>query len=467
VRILQVIHQFPPFSSQGSEVYCFNLSQQLGRSEDIRVFHVSNPLQRMSRGLHRSTHADVPVYHCVDSGAYSRLAQWPNKRLRSGFDAVLREMQPDIVHFHNYISLGDDLVGRARDSGAGIVYTLHDYGLICPNALLLRSDGSLCGKQDGDFFEACCPVLIRTARDDRPVRLRARLPSLARWQMFSRQQRNPVVRRVLGMAVNAAVRHLGDPLDTDVEQKRTFFFEQTRRIFDTVDLFIAPSRFLMERYVGCGIAADSIVHVRNGMRPMVVPQRIEHTGPVRIGYIGSLHPQKGIELLLEAFRGLGEHAELHVHGSVFNSPISHSYWDRIRAQAGGSVSFHGAYENEDIGRILAGLDVIVVPSLWYENAPLTINEAFMAGVPVITADVGGMAELVRHGVNGLSFRFGDAADLRARLREVADRPALLGALRQGIAAVPDIAAHGDEIMGHYRRVVERRSAGTEQRETVR
>jgi glycosyltransferase involved in cell wall biosynthesis len=458
LRVLQVIHQFPPFSWQGSEVYCLELSRRLRHSCDVRVFHVSNPTRRQPRGLHTAAYQGVPSYHCVDGGAYARVAAWPNERLRRAFADVLGDARPHLVHFHNYVSLGDDLVGAAADAGAAVVYTLHDYGLICPNALLLRDDGALCGKADADFFAECCPVLVRadaTERHSAPPR--ARLPSLARWQMFSRQQATPLAKQGLALAVNGATRLLGSPRDTHVEEKRRFFLERTRAIFERTDLFLAPSRFLMDRFVACGLPAAKIRFLRNGMRPMPLRDRTPRQGPLRVGYIGSLQPQKGLAVLIEAFRGI-DGAVLHVHGSAFNSPIAESYRKKAAAAAGPAVHFHGEYANDDVADVLAGMDIVVVPSLWFENAPLTIQEAFMAGVPVITSDAGGMAELVQHGVNGLLFRLGDAADLRARIREVVANPALLERLSNSLPAVPGIDEHATDVLDIYRELVARPAA---------
>jgi hypothetical protein len=186
MRILQVIHQFPPYSSQGSEVYCFNLAKQLRESEDVRVFHISNAAGTWRRRLSRETYAGIPTYHCVDLAEYARVATWPNTFLRKSFQSVLNEFAPQVVHLHNFVSLGDDLASMARESGAAIVYTLHDFGLICPNTLLFKTDGKLCLKDDADFFQDCCPVLIRTAAGERKP-WTAQLPSLARWRLFGQQ----------------------------------------------------------------------------------------------------------------------------------------------------------------------------------------------------------------------------------------------------------------------------------------
>src|SRR5262249_5758481 len=156
--------------------------------------------------------------------------------------------------------------------------------------------------------------------------------------------------------------------------------------------------FLLRRYVGCGLPAHKIVHSKIGMPTSRVHVKRDGSRGIRFGYIGALHTHKGIELLLEAFRGLENRATLTICGSAFNSPVSQNYWQRIQAGQRSSVVFRGAYDNENVGAVLADIDVLVVPSLWYENSPLTIQEAFLSSVPVITADKGGMAEAVRDGI---------------------------------------------------------------------
>jgi len=450
VRILQVIQQFPPYSFQGSEVYCSNLSRQLAQTDDVRVFHMSNVPRDWWRRMRRETIRGLATYHCIDGAKYARLADWPNHFLRRSFRAVLDDFRPEIVHFHNYLSLGDDLVSLARASAAAVAYTLHDYGLICPNTLLLRDDGALCAKQDADFFKDCCPVLIRANGRQRDPSWLTRFPSLARWQLYARQNPNPVLRALLLAATDRAARWLGNPRRARLDDKRDFFLTHTRRICRDVDLFLAPSEFLLRRYVSCGLAREKVVLLRSGMRHFPAVHREKRRGSVRFGYIGALHPQKGIDLLLEAFRHVGHDASLHVFGSVFHSPISRSFWRRVRDRTMPNVFFHGAYDNDRVGEVLADLDVVVVPSLWYENSPLTIQEAFIAGVPVITANAGGMAELVRDDVDGLRFRRGDVEDLRAKLQRVAADPEILERLRRGIPAVPTIEKHAAQLVDRYR-----------------
>ena len=451
MRVLQVIHQFPPHSSQGSEVYCHQLSKCLSSTDTVRVFHISNSPRNRPKRLERGTYDGIATYHGIDNAEYARVADWPNPFLRSVFRQVLAEYSPEIVHFHNYLSLGDHLVGLARGSGARVVYTLHDFGLVCPNTLLLKSDGRLCEKSDPDFFRDCCPELIRVNGGRAPA-LAHRVPSLARWRMFARQQRGPV-RTALSAGVSMATLVLGEPAVTKVDRKRTFYLGATRRIFEDVNLFLAPSRFLRERYIACGVPPDKIVFARYGLKHFERASRPRSGERLAVGYIGALHRHKGVDVLVKAFSGLGDRADLHIFGSTFGSPISESHWRRIASEGRDGVTFHGAYDNAAIADILAGLDVVVVPSVWYENSPLTIQEAFIGGVPVVASNQGGMAELVRDGVDGLLFRLGDPDDLRLKLAQLIERPGLLEELRRNIPPVPSIEAEAAGIRRLYQELL--------------
>jgi glycosyltransferase involved in cell wall biosynthesis len=460
MRILQVIHQFPPFSSQGSEVYCLQLSKcLLAAGDDVAVFHISNTARRRPKRLEEVTHEGIRVFHCIDTAEYGRLADWENPFLRNTFAQVLRLFIPDVVHFHNFISLGDDLVGMAQSSAQAVVYHLHDYGLICPKAILLRDDNSLCLKNSPDFFEGCCPTLIRVNHGKRPM-IRSKFPPLARWRLFAANQPSNLQRHGLKAAVGIAEKFLGTPETAFFDEKKSFFFAATRRIFTNVDRFIAPSAFLKERFVSCGLPAERILHIANGIqeinpsepRPTPAPP-LRKDARLQLGYIGAFHPHKGVHLLLEAFRGLDQQATLHLHGSSFQTPVSEAHFKRAMAEPMPGVVFHGSYKNNEIGRILANLDAVVIPSIWYENSPLTIQEAQLVGVPVITADVGGMAELVRDRVNGRLFRCNDSNDLRRVLINCIEQPEQLRTFREQAPDVPSIVDQSKKIRALYDEVI--------------
>ncbi|MGE0825150.1 MAG: glycosyltransferase [Candidatus Binatia bacterium] len=199
---------------------------------------------------------------------------------------------------------------------------------------------------------------------------------------------------------------------------------KVRKALAEVDLFLSPSRFLRERFIEFGIPQEKILYKDNGFdlaqfrsvrRP---PQRHQR---MVFAYIGTLVEHKGVHVLIEAFNRLGlVEAELRIYGDLHVFP---DYTSQLRMLARHpAITFAGSFENRESSRILSGVDALVVPSLWFENSPLTIHEALLAGVPVIASQLGGMAEYVEHGRTGLLFRPGDVEDLRAQLEWIIAHP---------------------------------------------
>ena len=144
----------------------------------------------------------------------------------------------------------------------------------------------------------------------------------------------------------------------------------------------------------------------------------------------------------------GVDATLSIHGSEKGYE---SYAAGLRALAGDDrrVSFPGSFSREELGNVLAELDVLVVPSRWYENAPGVIFEAFAAGMPVIATDLGGMSEFVKPGKNGLLFALEDAEDLAGQLRTLIEDRSFLGRLRAGIEPVKTVGEYAGELIELY------------------
>jgi len=118
-----------------------------------------------------------------------------------------------------------------------------------------------------------------------------------------------------------------------------------------------------------------------------------------------------------------------------------------------NIKFMGGYYVEEAHKIFSQLDVLVIPSIWYENSPLTIHEAFMAGVPVITSNIGGMAELVKHNNNGLLFKVGDSEDLYQTIMKVIENPELISQLSANVPSVKSIEENAEELEEIYKNLV--------------
>jgi glycosyltransferase involved in cell wall biosynthesis len=135
----------------------------------------------------------------------------------------------------------------------------------------------------------------------------------------------------------------------------------------------------------------------------------------------------------------GSDLSLAIHGGLHfqGEPFREQFLAAVAASQG-AASWHGPYDRGEIARLMSSVAWVIVPSTWWENAPLVILEAFRHRRPVICSDIGGMAEMVEDGVGGLLFRAGDAADLARTMRRAASENGLLEKLQRGLPEVPEL-----------------------------
>jgi glycosyltransferase involved in cell wall biosynthesis len=169
---------------------------------------------------------------------------------------------------------------------------------------------------------------------------------------------------------------------------------------------------------------------------------------MRIAFVGSLAASKGAHLLLEAVRSL---PDLAAEVAIWGRHSDARYAQRLDALAQGDarIRFAGTFAAAEFATILAWADVLVIPSLWYENAPLVLLEALAHRCPVVVADVPGLTEPMRIGVDGWTFRRGDAGDLAAQLARAAGDRAALSAVRAAPAASRTTADYMDDLLPIY------------------
>ncbi len=160
---------------------------------------------------------------------------------------------------------------------------------------------------------------------------------------------------------------------------------------------------------------------------------------INFGFMGRVIPTKGIKVLVDTFKRLpGE--KLSIYGNI---GVQKRFLETK------NIIFKGSYDNNNINKVLQDIDVLIVPSIWYENAPLVIQEAFLAGIPVITSDIGGMAELVQNNINGFTFKVGSSDELALIIQNISDAPMVLNNLQSGRDIVVDMKDDAKEIINIY------------------
>jgi glycosyltransferase involved in cell wall biosynthesis len=223
--------------------------------------------------------------------------------------------------------------------------------------------------------------------------------------------------------------------------------DAARAAFAEFDHLVSPSPSLAREFAALGFPVDRLTVSDNGFVPLDPASRPVTSGPLRVGYVGTLVWHKGVHTLIEAARRVpAGRIETLIFGDTDTFP---DYTAELRRLAtGASIRFMGRFDRDDTAAVYDQFDVLVVPSIWLENSPLVIHEAFMAGVPVVGSRIGGIADLVEDGVSGLLVDPGSPEALAHALETLAaDRPRLEAMARQlpAVKSIDDDAQNWEEI----------------------
>jgi glycosyltransferase involved in cell wall biosynthesis len=228
-----------------------------------------------------------------------------------------------------------------------------------------------------------------------------------------------------------------------------------RQLGTEVDLFLSPSRHLADAMVRFGLPPARVVHCDYGFALEHFARRRDLPELARrFAFLGSLVRHKGVHVLLRAFEGMPADARLDVCGPLHYDPAYSDALRRLARHPG--VRFVGPRDPRDVAGFLAGVDCLVVPSIWEENSPLTVHEAFLAGVPVVASRLGGHPELLASG-GGLLYEAEDPEALRAALLRLYREPGLARRLAASAPPVKGMQEHVAELEALYAGLLEGRS----------
>jgi glycosyltransferase involved in cell wall biosynthesis len=422
LRVLYVAHNHPTLHPGGAEAYALELYEAMREVPGVqpillarigsnvarrRRAHPGTPFSAVNGDPNQhflfteTEHFDFFTLTSADKSLYSR-----------HLTDFLLAQRPDVVHVQHTHFVGLDLLSQIRRvlPDVPILYTLHEFLPIC------HRDGQMVRK----FSSELC-------MEASPRRCNECFPEISPQSFFLRSR-------------------------------------FVKAHFDHVDRFIAPSAQLMERYLGWGVERERIeVEEYGRIAPAVrAPEPTQTKSPANIGFFGQLSYFKGAKVMLEAMSMLDPDSEAHLwlHGANLELQ-SKEFQDEFAAMHDslrGRVTFRGPYAHAELPKLMADLHWVVVPSIWWENSPLVIQEAFFHRRPVICSDVGGMAEKVADGVDGIHFRVGDAFSLARAFERATSSPRLWRSLRDGIREPYAMAAHVEKLLSRYQELRDRRKA---------
>jgi glycosyltransferase involved in cell wall biosynthesis len=406
VRVLLVVHGYPPHEQSGTELYTAELAQALARAgHDVAVFAGSHASEEPAQQWRRD--GLVEVERMVRPRRRLRL-EYADASVESALLSTVNRFGPDIVHVHHLLGLTMPVVSRLKARGIPVALTLHDHWFLCPEVEPFSPEAH---PLRGDRYGLNCFVHLELLRPRRTASMVL--------------ERDPLER---------ARRH----------QERA---RVARAELEAADLLITPSRFLRGRYAAFGVPESKLFVLPHGVGLDNLTGRSEHAG-IRIGCLSPLLRDKGVDLLVRAFRGVSNpDARLEIRGPAPDEVFARRL-HRV-AVLDERIGLGGGLPHDEVGGFLASLDLLVVPSRFEESFSLVAHEALAARVPVLASDAGALPEIVTEGLNGALFRPGSMADLQARLRELVDQPDRLAALN-AFPTVKSMAAHAAELAALYR-----------------
>ncbi|MGI9336123.1 MAG: glycosyltransferase family 4 protein [Gammaproteobacteria bacterium] len=393
-KVLIISHGHPALSLGGAEVASHNLFVGLNELPGIEAHYLARVNEKVRRhgssSLLSLRQGDREVLYHATSYDDFHLSNQDTGSLQHDFLRHIKDLGPDVVHFHHFIGLGLECLFAVKRllPSVPIVVTFHEYMAVCHHhgQMVKRGTHQLCRRASPSECTVCFPEIGENA--------------FYRREVFART--------LLGLA----------------------------------DRYVAPSRFLRQRYVEWGLPNERFSVIENGLRDTeVAPERaLGRSGRRnRFAYFGQLNPFKGIEILVDAVQRVADETwardgQLNIFGGglEYQTEDFQRKFVELLERAGARVRHHGRYDNAEVGRLMGTVDWVVVPSTWWENSPVVIQEAFHHRRPVIASNIGGMAEKVRDGKDGLHFQVGSADDLADRLSDAIMQPDLWGRLRSGI-----------------------------------
>jgi glycosyltransferase involved in cell wall biosynthesis len=456
LNILLPVHVFFPDHFYGTETYTLELAQSLKIMGHNPTILTSILYGEKSPGGARFTYEYGGLtVDCVDLNTqplknfkqlYSRPDLYPILK-----DIILQR-KPDIIHVTHLMGHTAVLLEVIRDMKIPTIATLTDFYGICPNSKLISYDGGLCTgpnrrstnclscyirEHDYEFLDP--KNLARLIQNDTSLSwVSSLLPCIVALPRFAQSQ----IRRSIRDAVDRIA--------------------YMRALYNVYACMITPTDFLHEAYMASRFYPEKLKKINFGINlDMVKAYRhamTEVPSSIRFGYIGQITSHKGVDLLIKAFAGLkeadetGTRATLSIYGPKDQDS---AYMTELNSltNGGGAIAFKDTFPKDQLCKVLSEIDVMVIPSRWYENSPLVLLYALATKTPVIVTDMKGMSEFVRDGYNGFTFKKDSAAHLGQIMQQIVDNPAVLLQLSQNADYANDIMDHARDVCDIYQTVL--------------
>ncbi len=450
MKILLVANGYPPTAFGGVEVYVYQLANYLvRRGHLVTVFCRESSLERPDHEIIEDSHEGVRVIRIVNDfkNTSSFVDSFQDNQIEEAFTALIRKEEAEIIHFNHLIALSSRLPILADRMGIPSIMSLHDYWPFCFQVRLVDWKKRQCA---GPLNGGDCYRCIQGGDDTLYTRT-LRLVKDALPYSWRRIIRTRILKR-------SSSSYLTNLSRESVEQRYWTFKESiltSRRI-------LTPSQFVRHQYIKNGYPSERIevlklgveypAHRRSQLRQAEGSASKEN---LRFVFIGTLIPDKGVDVLIRAFRRLvKDQVRLRIYGRDDIAPIEYRNFLRRISAGDERIEFLGSFDQEARASVYSDADVVIISSRAPETFSIVAHEALAFGVPVIASDIGALPEVILPGVNGYLVPPGDPESLYEVLDKLASDPGLLAGLEiPGPVSIYSISEHGEMIEKIYREAV--------------
>jgi glycosyltransferase involved in cell wall biosynthesis len=371
-RIIICCNVYPPHFIGGAELIAHDHAKVLKNlGHEVIIFAGDTQGHGERHSLRKDTYDGLTVYRVTltwkdfDQSSFN----FAHKKVEEHFNNILNSLSPDIVHFHNLIGLSVGLIHIAKQKKFRTVLTLHDHWGFCYKNTLLKDGKNICN----NYFkcEECMPVIAD-----------------------------------------------GNYMNIPICMRNDFLAMQ----FNDIDVFISPSQYLADAYIHAGFPEEKFRVIWNGIDVNRFENilKIRGIAGVRFTFIGYFGTHKGIDILLDALPLIGKNHRFVVN-LIGTGELFEKYKQQVKSMGFEDiVKFWGRIDKID--RAYSETDVLILPSIWPENQPVTITEAMASRIPVIVSNIGGNPELIEDGNTGYLFEPANPRDLASKMLEFISNP---------------------------------------------
>ena len=449
MKILLVVHTFLPKYIGGTEVCVFELAKEFIRKGHKVIVFCTDPLSSKKEGV-----IDSVKYRGIDVIAVNKNIKmnlsfsdtYSDNKVILPFSKIIESFKPDVIHYHHFMHLSIEMVNIGKKYKIPQVYTLHDFWLQCIMHQRITTRGELCRSFDEEKCSQCLSDIMNVGSlEDTPFDLKELMKSPNKSKFIGIALKKLYSRNLCKLKF---IKNKGTYLSI-IKQRNI----SIRKAISKIDLLIFPTKFLYHEFLLWEIKPNKFILSSDGIdtKKFLNFKRMK-SNEVSFGYIGSIVKNKGLDMILKAWPKLDKgNYSLKIYGGLSVDKKYSQYILNLSKNLK-NIKFLGTFPSDKISEVYSKIDVLIVPSRWFENAPLVIRNALQTKTPIIAVNLGSIPELVFDGKNGKLYGNEDLKGLISQMNYFIKNPNIIDTMIGNFSKQKSIEKNAEELLSSYKSI---------------